>query len=421
MTAGFAEFAKAHGLSAGERPELPAQTDLLCEPDLEIEAAATGTLPGGEPGTVCQLTYEYRSNDTTHTARRTAAILRVPESIGFAPYLAGGHLAGIGGRRYGPGTKKVEVGAGEVCAAEGVDDAWLAELFSPALAHWLERSPDDFEWELDDGVLAVSREGHLGKESELVRLCEDAAHLAGALREESLEEVESGGAERTAAKAKRDPQELLLERMLPLVNFDEPPADVAASRTRFRELVVRHPSTYFIAIWMTIVWALVINVVGGGIFGLLLNLPEPGRAVLIFEILVLSIVGYLTFRHEINDRSQRLSVEAFWREYARARGLRAEDPSKFAAAHAKAGLPGNPARVLRGNFDGVEGALMVTGEGFKRGDTIALVAGPTGPVASADFDVSAPGASIKVLDAYSARLAEELKLDIATAPSPSAA
>ena len=48
---------------------------------------------------------------------------------------------------------------------------------------------------------------------------------------------------------------------------------------------------------------------------------------------------------------------------------------------------------------------MVTGDGFKRGDSIALVAGPTGPVASADFDVSAPGASAKALDAYAARLA----------------
>jgi len=410
VTAGFAEFAKAHGLSADPHTELPPHTGLLTETDLEIEAAATGTLPGGEPGTACQLTYTYRSNDTTHTARRTAAVIAVPESIGFAPYLAGGHLPGIGGGRYGPGTKKVEVGeAGDVRAAEGIDDAWLTELFSPALTHWLARSPEDFEWELEDGVLAVSRDGHLDTESELTRLCEDAAHLAAALRTESLEEVDSGGAARTAAKARHDPQQLLVERMLPLVGFDRPPADVAASRARFRELVVRHPSTWFIAIWMTIVWTVVINVVGGGIFGLLLNLPDPGRAVLIFEVCVIAIVGFLTFRHELNDRSQRLSVEAFWREYARARGLRAEDPGAFAATHAKAELPGSPARVLRGRFDGVDGALMVTGEGFKRGDTIALVAGPTGPVASADFDVSAPGASIRALDGYAARLAGKLR------------
>jgi hypothetical protein len=332
----------------------------------------------------------------------------VPESIGFAPYLADASAALRGTAL--PDTKRVKLdGADPVQAADGIDDGWLAELFSPALTAWLARSPDDFEWELSSGVLTVSRDEYTEKETELTRLCEDAAHLAGALREESLEEVDAGEATRTAAKAKRDPQELLISTMLPLVEFKTPPADVAAARPRFRELIVRHPSTYLISIWMTLVWTLVINVVGGGIFGLLLNLPNPGRAVLIFEICVLAIVGFLTFRHEINDRSQRLSLEAFWHEYARARGLRAEDPATFAATHAKAGLPGSPSRVLSGRYGDVDGSLMVTGDGFKRGDCISLVAGPAGPIATADFDVSAPGASVKALDTYAARLAGELR------------
>lgn len=406
--AGLGEFAGAHGLKNERFPSLPEQGGLLSEDDLEIEAAATGTLPGGEPGTLAHLTYTYRSNDTTHTVRRTAAVLRVPESIGFAPYLAGAAAAMRGGPALTTKEVKLETG-GPVRAAEGVDDGWLAELFSPVLAQWLARSPDDFEWELANGVLTVSRDGYLDEESDLAGLCEDATYLASALRAESLEEVDTGEAARSAAKAKRDPQQLLVDRMLPLVEFDEPPADVAASRPRFRALIVRHPSTYFISIWMTIVWTLVINVIGGGIFGLLLNLPNPGRAVLIFEICVVTIVGFLTLRHEINDRSQRLSVEAFWREYARSRGLRSEDPSTFAATHAKAELPGNPVRVLSGRFDGVDASLMVTGDGSKRGDTIALVAGPDGPVAGTDFDVSAPGASTKALDAFSARLAGELE------------
>jgi hypothetical protein len=290
-----------------------------------------------------------------------------------------------------------------------MSDEWLTELYSPAFAEWLLRSPDDFEWELADGVLVASRDGYLQKDADLTRLCEDAGHIAAAIREESLEEVDTGEAARTAAKAKSDPHQVFVDRTLARVKFDQPPADVDAARPRFRELVVRHPSTYLISIWMTLVWTLAINVIGGGIFGLLLNLPNPGRAVLIFEICVLTIVGFLTFRHEINDRSQRLALEAFWREYARSRGLRAEDPSTFAATHAKAELPGNPARVLSGSFDGVDASLMITGDGLKRGDTIALVAGAQGPVASTDFDVSAPGASTKALDAYSARLAAELK------------
>jgi hypothetical protein len=52
---------------------------------------------------------------------------------------------------------------------------------------------------------------------------------------------------------------------------------------------------------------------------------------------------------------------------------------------------------------------MITGDGLKRGDSIALVAGPDGPIATADFDVSAPGASAEALDSYAQRLAAELK------------
>ena len=413
---GIDGFAEAHGLKLERFPKLPLDGGLLSRETLRIEAGASGELPGGETGMLCQLTYTYTSDDQTRTVHRTAAVLRVPESIGFVPYLATAAAA----MRGSPGTKTKTPELGNelnIRVAEGVDDGFLAELFSPALTEWVLRSPDDFEWELANGVLVVSRDGHLRRESELTRLCEDAAHLAAALRAESLEEVDTGEAARTAVKRKPEPQQALAERMLSLVEFEQPPAHVAASRSRFRELVVRHPSTYLIAIWMTIVWTLVINIVGGGIFGLLLNLPDPGRAVLIFEACVLSIVGYLTLRHEINERSQVLSVEAFWREYTRARGLRAEDPGSFAATHAKAQLPGRPARVLSGSFDGVDAALMVTGEGFKRGDTIALVGGPDGPIATADFDISAPGPSVKALDSFAGKLAAELKLDIATAPS----
>lgn len=405
-TTAFEEFARAHGLRVEPAPELPPQGALLSRDSLSLQAAAQGELADGEQGTVCHLTYTYKSNDSTHTARRTAAVVAVPETIGFAPYLGGG---GPPGGPLGLSTNDVELQSDvSVRAAEGIDEGWLAELFSPALSHWLARSPDDFEWELANGVLVVSREGHLDRETELSRLCADAAHLAAALRTESLEEVDSGAAPRSVAKRKRDANQILIDAMLPLVRFERPPADVIEARPRFRELIVRHPSTYFISLFMTIVWMLVVNVVGGGIFGLLLNMPNPGRAVLIFELSLFALIGFLTLRHEINDRSQRLAVEAFWHEYAASRELRPEDPAVFAATHAKAKLPGNPARVFSGRFGEVGGSLMVTGNGFKRGDSIALVAGPTGPVASADFDVSAPGASARALDAYTERLAGEL-------------
>jgi hypothetical protein len=304
-------------------------------------------------------------------------------------------------------------GGGSLLAADGINEAWLTELFSPAFTQWLNRNPEDFAWELADGVLCVSRAGHLSKESELSTLCADAAHIAATVREECLEEVESGGAERTAATARKlKPQDQLVNSILARTTFDSPPADVAASRAQFRGLVVRHPSTYFISFFTTLAWMLGINIIGGGIYGLLLNLPDPGRAVLVYQGLLFVIVGYLVLRRQINGTSEKLAAEGFWQQYARTRGLRFEDPSSFAATHAKADLPGNPVRVMTGSFDGVPGSLLVTGDGFTRGDSIALVAGPIGPTATAEFDVSAPGASAKALDGYAA----ELVMDLRTRP-----
>ncbi len=402
----LAQFAQAHGLAFAAGAELPREGGLLGEDDLVVGAAATGALPGGEPGTLCHLTYTHRSDDTTHTVKRTAAVLRVPESIGFAPYLGSLGGPGTGGFE----TKGVKLdGGGSVRVADGVNDAWLVELLSPAFTDWLARSPDDFHWELADGVLCASRGGHLTAESELTRICSDAAHIATTVREESLEEVDSGGAGRSAVRPKRKADDRLVEAILARTTFDHPPKDVAESLPQFRRLIVRHPSTYFISLFMTLAFMLVANVIGGGIFGLLLNLPSPGRAVLIFELCLFAIIGFFVLRNQINGTSRKLAIEGFWREYARTRGLRLEDPSAFAATHAKANLPGAPTRVMSGGLGGVDGSLMITGDGFTRGDSIALVAGPVGPVASAGFEVSAPGASAKALDSYVERLAAELR------------
>lgn len=409
----LAEFGRARGLAlgVGGRDDLPAQGALLTESDLAVATLVRGKLPGGEDGSLCHLTYTHRSNDHTRTVRRTAAVLRVPESIGFAPYLAGGGIESI---RLGTRNVKLD-GGGSIRADEGVDEAWLTELLSPAFAEWLARSPDDFHWELANGVLCASREGHLTGEVELSRLCEDAAHIAERVREESVEEVESGGARRSAAKRKRDAEAVMAERMLAGTTFETPPKDVASAAPQFRHHLSRHPSTYVVALFMTLAWMLGINIIGGGIFGLLLNLPNPGRAVLIFELSLFAIVGYLCLRHQINSMAARLARDGFWREYARGRELRAEDPGVFAATHAKAELPGSPERVLAGNLGGVQGALVVTGTGLKRGDVIAIVAGPDGPVASADLQVSAPGISAAALDSYVERLAGELRAVRATA------
>jgi hypothetical protein len=406
QSAALSEFAQAHGLTIDTDAELPAEGGLLGKDELKLHGAATGSLPGGEPGTLCHLSYTYRSNDATHTSKRTAAVLRVPESIGFAPYLAAGGTGGLG-----LSVKSVELaGGGSVRADEGIDAAWLAELLSPAFTEWIHRSSDDFEWELANGVLCVSRDGYLTAESDLARLCTDAAVIARTVREECLEEVDSGQATRSAAKAKKPkPQDQLVNSILAKTTFGHPPTDVASSRAQFREVVVHHPSTYLISVFTTLAWMVGINIIGGGVYGLLLNLPNPGRAVLIYQAVLFVVVGFFVLRRQINGTSQKLATEGFWQQYANTRGLAFEDPSSFAATHAKANLPGNPVRVMTGAFDGIPASLMVTGDGFKRGDSIALVSGEAGPTATAEFDVSAPGASAKALDEYAATLALDLK------------
>ncbi len=56
---------------------------------------------------------------------------------------------------------------------------------------------------------------------------------------------------------------------------------------------------------------------------------------------------------------------------------------------------------------------MLTGDGRQRGDLIALVRGPRGPIATTDLDVSAPGVSSAALDGF----VETLLLDLETQPT----
>jgi hypothetical protein len=56
---------------------------------------------------------------------------------------------------------------------------------------------------------------------------------------------------------------------------------------------------------------------------------------------------------------------------------------------------------------------MLTGSGRTRGDQIALVRGPRGPIATTELNVSAPGVSAKALDEF----VETLLLDLETQPT----
>ena len=379
-------FAAAHGLGAGTDGDLPATGSLLTRGGLEINGAAHGKLPGGEHGVILTCTWTTRSDDTTTTHRRTAVVIRLPEAMGYAPYLQIGNLFGLppgdlAKRTFDPAEDV------RVIVADGVDQGWLVELLSPAFTEWLQRNPEGFGAELDAGVLVVARDGHLGGDEQLSQLCEDGARIATEIREEALEEVESGG----GAVARPDPPDLRTRAalaLIPSLGLDVAPANVESALGTAQSHARRYYPTIVSTITGTLVIMLAVNIIGGGIYGLLLTVGDPLTNVLIYQALLLVVIGFFRFRYVSNDTL------------------------RFSAEYAEADLPGKPVRVLEGVIGGLPGLLMLTGDGRKRGDRVALVRGPKGPTAVTEFNCSAPGASTAALDEHIATLL----LDLETAP-----
>jgi hypothetical protein len=134
----------------------------------------------------------------------------------------------------------------------------------------------------------------------------------------------------------------------------------------------------------------------------------------VIEIALIAIIFFFSFRSRIRKNSVRYAAEAFYRAYARDRELRLEEPLAFAAAHAEAELPFRPDRVFTGTLPGgTQGSLIVSGDGSKRSDRIAVVAGANGPIAVAELESDKPVLSTEDLDVYAELLAGEL-----AAPTP---
>lgn len=165
----LAEFAAEHGLSFPPEAEIPRQGSTLSREGAAVEAAASGALPGGIEGTLAHFSYVYTWTDSdnnrhSETRRFTLVVTRVPESIGFVPYLGFSGAAskfdeGAGGEDMAPiHMEKSEVlKKASASAYKGTRESWLAQLFSPALIQWLERCDEDFGFELATGVLCVGR------------------------------------------------------------------------------------------------------------------------------------------------------------------------------------------------------------------------------------------------------------------------
>jgi hypothetical protein len=288
----------------------------------------------------------------------------------------------------------------------GTSESWLAQLLSPALAEWLARSDDNFGFELANGVLCSGRDGYLSDATTLKTVCEEAAHLVGALREESLEEVGSDGGKSDAA---RDPDanDPRLEAALARVRTGSP-ADILAARGAFSAYLLRSPATIWGALRFALALALLLNVPG---VALPITLIAEHQYALLaaIEIAVVALVFFFSFRSRIRKNSVRYAAEAFFRAYARDRKLRLEEPLPFAAAHAEAKLPFKPDRVFTGTLPGgADGSLILSGDGSKRSDRIAVVAGPNGPLAEAELESDTPVLSSEDLDVYAELLVGEI-------------
>lgn len=424
---GVKKFAESHGLAFAERVDLPQQGSTLSRDDGEVEGAATGTLPGGIEGSLVHFTYTYTwtdgDNDTHHEVRKfTLAVTQVPESIGFLPYMGFS----------GPGSKlspnvgstemaKVDLGerpgfeGSSAYAYKGTSETWLAQLLSPALVQWLERSDDDWGFELANGVLCAGRDGYLTEPAELERVCEDAAHLAAAIREESVEEVEGRSSTLDAAKDP-DASDPAMEKALAKVKT-QPPAYLTAALPAYRTHARGSGETFLRALRYALLLTLVLNIPGAAV-PIVLAVQGAWAVLAAIEGILFLAIFFFAFRSRVRTTSRKYAEEDFFRSYAQARGLKLEEPLHFAASHAEAKLPFKPDRAMSGPLPGGgEGALVLCGDGSKRSDRVAVVLGPKGPVAEAALEAEAPGLSTKDLDGYCERLAAEAREDAATAPA----
>ena len=415
----LASFAEASGLAYSAHADLPAQGSTLTRDTGAVEGAATGALPGGIEGTLAHFTYSYTvtdSDNNSHTEHRrlTLVVTAIPVSIGFVPYLGfsrgASHLLATAG---GTKMRRIELGgAPELKRASafifaGTNENWQAQLFSPALLEWLARSEDDFGFELANGVLIAGRGDYINAEAELRALCEDAAHLAETIAEEAQEAVDTGGAEANAAKDP-DATDPKMEAALARVELD-PPAHLRDAEGAFRGDAGTSFGTFLNALGTAIALVLILNVPGAA---LPIVLAVEGQFVLLaaIELGLLLIAFFFIFRSKLRSRGRKYAEEAFFRGYARSRGLTLEEPLRFLATHSDAKLPFKPDRVMSGPLPGGgEASLALVGDGSKRKDRIAVVGGPAGPLAESELEAEAPGLSAKDLDTYLEQLAGEVR------------
>jgi hypothetical protein len=435
---GLQAFADAHGLSYSETATLPGDGALLGK-NGTVEGAASGALPGGTDGTLAHYCYTEGYGRDQIERDWTIFVASVPETIGFAPYLAFESPGTKMPIDKGQGAKEVKPAGAPVksftaYAYEGTSDSWLTQLFSPVLVERLSQADKGFGFELASGILCVSKEDYLTDPGSLEALCNEAAYIARALKKESLEATDAGSAVIQGARSEApDPD---IETAIATVLGDQVPDHVGAMKNSFVRYLRRQPETYRSV--STIIYALAIALIsawfllprgaghhhhhhhhkpdtyffGGG------DLLRPHPAAFVFAGLVFLISYALILGARIQREAKGLDQAAFYRGFARSRGLAMEDPLRFAATHAEAKVPFEPDWVLSGDFSGGRSAaLAVKGDGSGRKGRIALVAGPTGPFAWSQLAAKArKKLSIADLDYYVDWLSKQLTGTPASSP-----
>ena len=410
------KYAKAQNLRFHPGGSLPPHGNLLTRGG-RAERLCEGKLPGGVEGTLAHYTYTYTTTDSeghseSHTRRFTIVVTAVPQSIGFMPTLGfrgpESEMSGIGGSL----EEVVQVDLaddarlkGSRCYRyKGAGEDWTRRLFSPAFVDWLARAEPDFGFELADGVLTTGRQGQTDAGA-LTTLCEEAAHLTGVIAAESDESAGTGTAEGNAAKDPKanDPR---MEEALPTIAVD-PPESIGAAESTFRHHLAHSPRTFIHALSYAIAITLLLNIPGAAL-PIVLGVSGAWAALAAIEAALVAIFAFFIYRKDLRDWSRKYAVEAFWRSYAETRGMRLEEPLRFAATHAEAKLPFRPDRVLAGPLPGGgEGSFCIYGDGSKRADRVAVVAGPAGPVAESELEAEPQGLTTKDLDTYLEQLAGE--------------
>jgi hypothetical protein len=407
------EFAKEHGLTYRSGGSLPPHGHLLTQGG-HVEGLCEGTLPGGVEGQLAYYTYTYTTTDSdghseTHTRRFTVVVTSVPQSIGFMPSL-GFHgpeseMPGIGAGLEQMVKVDLEGHAGlkgsRCYRYKGASETWTRRLFSPAFIDWLARSEPDLGFELADGVLATGRR-RIGGDL-LVGLCEEAAHLTEVIAAESEESADTADGNAAKDPEANDPR---MEEALSAIAVD-PPASIGAAEATFRHHLAHSPRTFIHAFSYATAITLLLNIPGAAI-PILLAVAGSWVALAAIELGLIAIFAFFIFRKDLRASGRKYAAEAFWRSYAEQRGMKLEEPLRFAATHADAKLPFRPDKVLVGPLPGGgEGCFCVYGDGSKRTDRVAVVMGPAGPVAESELEAEPQGLTTKDLDTYLEQLAGE--------------